>query len=835
MQAQCGLEMIESTQKRRKKSMKSVMKRALALMMTLALAFTMIPITSATAATKPKLSKSTATVIAGESLTLSVKNAAKSATVKWSSSKKSIATVSKKGKVTGVKAGKSTITAKVTSKGKTNSLKCKVTVTGTKTVATASQLKTALKNTKLTKVYLKTSSSGTFTIPAGTHSSTALVVNAPNADVVNNAVFKSIKIKAIKSDTFTENAIGNKINITAAKARVVVSASAKPAQIAISTAKSDVAIIANGAVGNIVVDAAATVNLSGTATDSIPVAVSASAKDATITSSVSVAVTAAADANITLEKGAEGSTVAASTSSAAVIVKNGTTEKVDVTTPSGTQSVAAGQTQTISESTNTESTIPANAVIAEVGYVASIDNDKTYDTLAAAIEAANASEAESVTIRLAKNATISEQQAIKRSKVNIIGNGYTIFADSEGWKSDVTDKNKYMIVAWADDVNIENVTLDGNNKTAPAGLQYYRASGTINNVTVKDTKKLGLTINASDVTATGYVKLVNTGSCLIDVGIGTGSDITSKKSSFNASAAVLTAKAIKVDKDDPNRGDVTITAPEGWIQTTLSDTTKAATYSQYYTNTAEAKVGDVGYEKLTDAITNATAGGTVTLLKDVVISSQIYIDKNLTIEGNKHTIKACDSSVAAWPATDPGKYMMLVWTNADSTTGRANVIIKDLTLDANTNAGFGLQYYNSEGTLSNVTITGAAKLGLCINNSAVKVDGNSTLTVDGDATRSVDVGIGSAWASSQSGASSFDASATGVTLNVTGVRIVEKVTGVGTITLKLPEVYKKDTRTIDTTTQIAYKVLYTKVGTGESTDTTNGTQYTISSQATQEK
>jgi hypothetical protein len=72
-------------------------------------------------------------------------------------------------------------------------------------------------------------------------------------------------------------------------------------------------------------------------------------------------------------------------------------------------------------------------------------------------------------------------------------------------------------------------------------------------------------------------------------------------------------------------------------------------------------------------------------------------------------------------------------------------------------------------------------------------------------------------------------------LNVTGVRIVEKVTGVGTITLKLPEVYKKDTRTIDTTTQIAYKVLYTKVGTGESTDTTNGTQYTISSQATQEK
>lgn len=44
--------------------------------------------------------------------------------MKWSSNKKKVAKVNKNGKITGVKAGKATITAKVD--GKT--LKCKVTV-----------------------------------------------------------------------------------------------------------------------------------------------------------------------------------------------------------------------------------------------------------------------------------------------------------------------------------------------------------------------------------------------------------------------------------------------------------------------------------------------------------------------------------------------------------------------------------------------------------------------------------------------------------------------------------------------------------------------------------
>lgn len=83
-------------------------------------------------AAKIKLNKKKVTIKAGKKVTLKVKGTKKKA--KWSSNKKSVATVSQKGVVKGKKAGKATITAKVGKK----KYKCKVTVKASnKTIGSA--------------------------------------------------------------------------------------------------------------------------------------------------------------------------------------------------------------------------------------------------------------------------------------------------------------------------------------------------------------------------------------------------------------------------------------------------------------------------------------------------------------------------------------------------------------------------------------------------------------------------------------------------------------------------------------------------------------------------
>lgn len=80
------------------------------------------PVTAQAAA--PKLSKSQAVLTVGSKMTLKIKNVKKGTAVKWSSTKKAVATVTAKGVVTAKAAGKTTIKAVVNKK----TLSCKITV-----------------------------------------------------------------------------------------------------------------------------------------------------------------------------------------------------------------------------------------------------------------------------------------------------------------------------------------------------------------------------------------------------------------------------------------------------------------------------------------------------------------------------------------------------------------------------------------------------------------------------------------------------------------------------------------------------------------------------------
>lgn len=290
--------------------------------------------------------------------------------MKWSSNKKTVATVSKKGVVKAVKAGTANVKCKVVTKSKKQyTLTCKVTVKNaavSKTVSTQKALTSALKDKNVKNLTIKTDKEVAFNIPSGNYGKVNLTVDAPNADVVNAGTFKSINIKAIKPNTWKEKAKGNTITVTADDARIVVEAGASLSKVTVSQeggkikieaagtidaiqidAAVDVSLAVDGTVGEVAVSAPAKVAVEGKTTAAIPIKVEETAKGADVTSSTPVEVKAATEISLNLSKGAEGSKVETTGENAQVAVKNDTTDVIKVTTPAGTQEVAKDTTSKV--------------------------------------------------------------------------------------------------------------------------------------------------------------------------------------------------------------------------------------------------------------------------------------------------------------------------------------------------------------------------------------------------------------------------------------------------------------------------------------------------------
>lgn len=347
------------------------MKKVFAFVLALAMILTTYQPTTTYAATKaPTISAKKMTLQVGSKKTLTVKKAGKNATLKWSSNKKTVATVSKKGVVKAVKAGTANVKCKVVTKGKKHyTLTCKVTVKNaavSKTVSTQKALTSALKDKNVKNLTIKTDKEVAFNIPSGNYGKVNLTVDAPNADVVNAGTFKSINIKAIKPNTWKEKAKGNTITVTADNARIVVEAGASLSKVTVSQeggkikieaagtidaiqidAAVDVSLAVDGTVGEVAVSAPAKVAVEGKTTAAIPIKVEETAKGADVTSSTPVEVKAATEISLNLSKGAEGSKVETTGENAQVAVKNDTTDVIKVTTPAGTQEVAKDTTSKV--------------------------------------------------------------------------------------------------------------------------------------------------------------------------------------------------------------------------------------------------------------------------------------------------------------------------------------------------------------------------------------------------------------------------------------------------------------------------------------------------------
>ena len=221
----------------------------------------------------------------------------------WTSDDSDIVKMGKKGKFTALKEGTATITAKTLS-GKTD--KVTIQVIDEKGLVSTQKELDALLGSGAELITLKTEEETEFTIPEGNYSKQTLVVDAPKADIVNKGVFKAVEIKNIKPETWTEQAVGNVIIVSAGKARVVIDEGAS-ASIEVKSDGSKLTLVNNGTVKELTAGDKAEVEISGTSTEAIPVNVNAAG--AVITTSVPLTIKCNEKIKLVILPGAERTTI----------------------------------------------------------------------------------------------------------------------------------------------------------------------------------------------------------------------------------------------------------------------------------------------------------------------------------------------------------------------------------------------------------------------------------------------------------------------------------------------------------------------------------------------
>lgn len=162
--------------------------------------------------------------------------------------------------------------------------------------------------------------------------------------------------------------------------------------------------------------------------------------------------------------------------------------------------------------------------------------------------------------------TTTSQLRIDRS-ITVNGNGKTITAADNWTGSSNDDKHLLLIVdeagtESANGVVVKNLILNSAGKAY--GAQAYCVDDAVfEDVTLQNSKGAGLTVNSSSVTAKGLTTSGNAWG-----GVNADNNVTSETTEFTFDAACVFDENIKVYSDN---GGVTVNAPEGWAETTVTN------------------------------------------------------------------------------------------------------------------------------------------------------------------------------------------------------------------------------------------------------------------------
>lgn len=150
-----------------------------------------------------------------EEIDINIKNKVKGSKYTWITSNEKIATVDKVGVVRGLKAGDVIITCIITTAdGETHEFTSDITINSkTKvTVVNQKQLEEALANEEVEQIIIKTSKEKEFVIPEGKYDK-RLYMKAPEAEIINEGKFKSVHIYVSNQEQLDKALANDKITI----------------------------------------------------------------------------------------------------------------------------------------------------------------------------------------------------------------------------------------------------------------------------------------------------------------------------------------------------------------------------------------------------------------------------------------------------------------------------------------------------------------------------------------------------------------------------------------------------------------------------------------------
>ena len=180
------------------------------------------------------------------------------------------------------------------------------------TVATQKELDKALKKKGSVKITIKAPTKTSIKIKSGSYTNKQLVIKGAKLTITNSGKFKNIEI--VDAKTYKENASNNSIKISDKKLGFVVGKKIEPASVNVSAEKADI-------------------SFSGTTSKVMPVTISGNFSK--ITSSIAMKANVKASATITLNKGAEKSSIVKQVNVTAKVL-NKTKETISVKRADGT-------------------------------------------------------------------------------------------------------------------------------------------------------------------------------------------------------------------------------------------------------------------------------------------------------------------------------------------------------------------------------------------------------------------------------------------------------------------------------------------------------------------